>query len=152
MANSLYAAARQHFLQGDIDWINDNIKVALVSGSYIGGSQGIDNDSTYADLGGNFLSATQNTVTLTNKASVLNSVLGVAVADPVTFTAVVANQTIAYLVIFKDPDVANIDGPPADPASAPLIALFDSGYGIGAGTNGGNILITWDVNNGLFHI
>jgi len=154
MANSLYAKTRQKIMQAEIDWINDNIKAALVDGTYIGGSQALDSDEFYTSISNCILAALMPIKTLTNKATIVNGVYGAVSADPVTFDSVNANQTISYIVIFKDPDINNVNGPPNsnDYGSSPLIALIDSGYGIGAGTNGGSIKITWNPTKGIFKI
>jgi hypothetical protein len=154
MSNSLYSKCRQKIIQAEIDWINDNIKSALVDGTYIGGFQALDNDEFYTSISGCILTAVAPIKTLTNKVTIVNGVYGAVSADPTTFNNVDPAQTISYIVIFKDPDINNINGPPNsnDYGSSPLIALIDSGYGIGAGTNGGNIKITWNPTKGIFKI
>ena len=34
MANALYSSARNSFLKGSIDWVNDSFKVILLSSAY----------------------------------------------------------------------------------------------------------------------
>ena len=83
-----------------------------------------------------------------------NIIYGALSGNPITFISLTANQTIGYLCVFKDPDPLNTDGAPAtgNQGSARLIELIDSGYGIGAGTNGQNIQITWDTTTGIMRI
>jgi hypothetical protein len=154
MSNSLYSKCRQKIIQAEIDWIDDNIKAALVNGTYIGGSQALDIHEFYTSISDYILTAVAPIKTLTNKVTVVNSVYGAVSADPTIFNSVNPAQTISYIVIFKDPDLNNVNGPPNsnDYGSSPLIALIDSGYGIGAGTNGGNIKITWNPTKGIFKI
>ena len=156
--NALYDKVRPAFATAQIDWLNDNIKVAVLGPTYIGGSVSIQNDQFYSSIANHVLLGTQPIRTLVNKVVNMgvepNIIYGALSGNPVTFVSLTANQTIGYLVFFKDPDPANVDGPPAigNQASARLIEIIDSGYGIGAGTNGQNIQITWDVTNGIMRI
>ena len=158
MANSLYDKVRPAFALAQINWATDNIKVAVLGPTYTGGTVATQNDEFYSSIAAHTLVGTTPIRSLTNKVTSMgvspNIIYGALSANPVTFVALTANQTIGYLVIFKDPDVNNIDGPPAlgNQGSAQLIALMDSGYGIGAGTNGQNIQITWDLTNGIMRL
>ena len=158
MANALYSKGREKFLKGDISWDTDNIKVALLAGTYLGGSVAHDTDEWFSDIASHVLTGTAPIKSLASKTtSITNNgttTYGIASAAAVTFSSITSNQTIAYVAVFKDTNGSNIDGEPAaqDQDSCPLIALFDSGYGIGAGTNGGDIRITWDPINGMFKL
>ena len=150
MANSLYKIAKQHFLEGNIDFLNDNIKVALLKDTYPdAGIIAINTHTSYADISNYVLTGTKAVTSLTTKTSTD----GIASAAATDFLGISAGQVISYVVVFKDVDSG--DGPPqainGNFANCPLIAFFDSGYGIGSGTNGGDIRITWDVN-GIFRI
>ena len=156
--NSLYDKIRPAFAQAQIDWLNDNIKVAVLGPDYTGGTVATQNDQFFSDVAANVLIGTMAVRTLVNKSTSMgispNIIYGALNANPVTFISLTANQTIGYFVIFKDPDPLNIDGPPslANQGSSRLIELIDSGYGIGAGTNGQNIQITWSLDNGIMRI
>ena len=60
---------------------------------------------------------------------------------------------MAFIVIFKDPDSLNIDGPVAtnNKSSARLIHLIDQAKMLGGGTNNGDQTIRWHVD-GIFNI
>lgn len=157
MANSLYDKIRPAFAQAEINWLTDNIKLALVSPSYLGGTISTQQDQYYTSIAPYILTGTHTIRTLTSKVTSMGTspvIYGALSSGPVTFTAVTANQTIGYLAIFKDTDPTNIDGPPAsgNQGTSNLIVLFDSGYGIGAGTNGQDIQITWDLVNGILRL
>lgn len=141
MANSLYTLAKQRFLNctgtvgttsgASIDWLNDNIKVALLSSAYT------PNLATHQ-----FLTDTTGTVaTSANLASkaVTNGVA--TAAATLTFTAVSGSQ-VFYILGYKDTGTAG---------TSPLIFLDDTATGLPVTPNGGNITITWDTGpNGIF--
>ena len=147
MSNSLYQKGREKFLKGEIAWLDDNIKVALIKSTY---TPDITNHEFFSSISSHILTGTTPIITLTGKTATN----GTADADITTFIAITQNQTISYVILFKDPDVANTNGEPAigNVGTSPLICMFDSGYGIGAGTNNGDIQITWDINNGIFRL
>jgi len=126
MANALYGLGREKFLNADIDWAADNIKVVLVD----------TNDYTVSINTHEFLSdvaAGARVATSSNLAS-KTSTLGVADAADVTFTAVTGDQSEA-LVIYKDTGSA---------ATSPLIAYIDTATGLPVTPNGADITVTWD--------
>jgi hypothetical protein len=154
MSNSLYDSARIAFGTAGINWLGDNIKAAILTPAYPGGSVSISGDSEFTAIAPYILAGTTASVTLTTKVTSVGALTGAMSSAPVTFVALTAGQIIGYIALYKDPDPTNINGIPAigNQASSPLIALFDSGYGIGAGTNGSNIEITWDPINGIFRL
>lgn len=125
MASALYGKGREKFLNGDIDWAVDDIKVSLIdTGTY---TVDIDVDEFHSDLSG-------IVATSANLAS-KTSTLGVADAADVTFTAV-SGSSVEAIVIWKDTGVSG---------TSPLIAYIDSASaGLPVTPNGGNITITWD--------
>ena len=151
MSNNNYDYARVAFATAQIDWLNHNIKAAVLSPLYTGGTIATTTEVHFDSIAPYVLTGGQPIVTLINKVTSVGSLIGALSADPVTFTALTANQSIGYIVIFKDLDITNINGAPAlgNQTSSPLIALIDSGYGIGAGTNGYDMELTWDTVNGI---
>lgn len=124
MANALYGLGRQAFLEGEIDWADDDIKCVLVdTGTY---TVSIDADQYHSDLSG--IVATSG-----NLAS-KTVTLGTADAADVTFSAV-TGSTVEALVIYKDTGVS---------ATSPLIAYIDTATGLPVTPNGGDITVTWD--------
>lgn len=123
MANTLYDKARGEFAKGNIDWINDTIKVTLVSVAYNSAHDFID------DIAGGSRVATSSA--LTGKAVDTN---GAVDANDVTFTSVSGAQVVG-IVIWKDTTVE---------ATSNLIAYLDSATGLPITPNGGDIIITWD--------
>ena len=147
MSNSVYSSARTLFLNGDLSWTRSNIKVCFLSNTYVGAS-GTTIHSKYSDIASYVLSGTVNVRSLTSKSLEPNGIKGAGTAANVQFTAINSGQVIGFILIFAD--TANtIDGPPASPSTAPLIALIDAGYGLGAGTNSGDLLITWPTTHGI---
>lgn len=130
MANNLYPKGKMRMLQGVINFVDDTIKVAMVSSGYTYNTA----HEFYTDLGANVLSTD---ITLASK-TVTD---GAFDAADVTWTAVSAGSTAKALVIYKDTGSA---------ATSPLLLYADSITGWPLATSGGNITVTWD--NGSFKI
>jgi hypothetical protein len=137
MANAVYDKAREAFLNADIDWAADNIKVCLVR-SYTPNSSTHDFLDDVTGGGGGTIVATSSN--LAGKTSTN----GVADADDVTFTSVAAGAACAHLVIYKDTGSA---------ATSNLIAVIDTATGLPVTPNGGNIGVSWDSgSNKIFKL
>lgn len=154
--NMIYDNAKFLFMQGQINWVSDSIKVCLLDGSvagYLGGLTAKENDTHYSDVSDFVLAGTENVIHIANRtANNYGAKIGVASGNDVTFISMAAGQTIGYICIFKD-STGNIENiAPTTPTESPLIMLFDSGYGIGGGTNGGNITIKWNTEFGIFQL
>ena len=126
MANTLFDAARQRFLEGQFNWLTDTIKVILVdTGAYTPQTaihQYLADIPPSARIAG--------PVTLTSKATVG----GAADGADVTFTSV-SGPTIEAIVIYRDTGTE---------ATSPLIAYIDTATGLPITPNGGDIIVTWD--------
>lgn len=126
MSNALYGKGREKFLNGDIDWANDDIKAVLVDTAAYAVS--IDSDEYLSSIPeGDRIATSSN---LSDKTSTL----GVADAGDVTFSTVTGDVSEA-IVIYKDT---------ATPATSPLIAYIDTATGLPITPNGGDITISWD--------
>jgi hypothetical protein len=127
MPNGLYDAAKQSFLQGDIDWINDNIKVVLVDTATY--AVDLANDDFLDDIPVGERVATS--INLSGKSSTG----GVADATEVTFTGVSGDEAEA-LVVYKDT---------GDAGTSNLICYIDTASaGLPITPNGADITVTWD--------
>ena len=126
MANTLYDYARQRFLEGQLNWLTDTIKVYLVdTGAYT------PQTAIHQYLADIPLSARiAGPVTLTSKSTTG----GAADAADCTFTSV-SGATIEAIVIYKDT---------GSEATSPVIAYIDTATGLPVTPNGGNITVTWD--------
>ena len=126
MANTLFDAARQRFLEGQFNWLTDTIKVILVdTGAYT------PQTAIHQYLADIPLSARiAGPVTLTSKATTG----GAADGADVTFTSV-SGPTIEAIVIYRDTGTE---------ATSPLIAYIDTATGLPITPNGGDIIVTWD--------
>lgn len=126
MSNALYDKGRQKFLEGDIHWLADTIKVVLVDlADY---TPNLATDEFLSDI------PTAAQVAISPALSNKTSTAGVADADNVVFTSVTGDQSEA-LVIFKDTGT---------PSTSPLIAFIDSATGLPVTPNGGDIEVQWD--------
>ena len=121
MANTLYDYCRQRFLEAQINWMTDTMKVILVSTSaytpQTAVHQYLSDIPTSARIAG--------PVTLTAKATTG----GAADAADCTFTSV-SGATINAIVIYKDTGTE---------ATSPLIAYIDTATGLPITPNGGDI-------------
>jgi phage tail sheath gpL-like len=126
VANTLYDNARKLFLEGQINWLTDTIKVMLVDqGAYT------PSPTTHVYLSDVSASARIGaSVTLSGKATTG----GAADANDVTFSAV-SGASIEYIVLYKD---TGVEG------TSPLLALIDTATGLPITPNGGDIIVTWD--------
>jgi len=144
MANSLYGLARQSFLNGEIDWHDDNIKCLLVDTTDYVVSIDVDqycNKDTIPDaarvtngLSGNFTTKTET--------------LGVADADDVTF-GTVSGEECEAIVIFKD---GGDGGVSQSGTNDLLIAYIDTATGLPVTPNSGDIKVSWDAANKIFKL
>ena len=126
MANTLYDFARQRFLEAQINWMTDTIKVILVdTGAY---TPQTSIHQYLSDISGSARIA--GPVTLTAKATTG----GAADAADCTFTSV-SGATIEAIVICKDA---------SSEATSPVIAYIDTATGLPITPNGGDIIVTWD--------
>ena len=135
MANTLYDFARQRFLEAQINWMTDTVKVILVDTSaytpQTSVHQYLSDISSSARIAG--------PVTLTAKATTG----GAADAADCTFSSV-SGATINAIVIYKDTGTE---------ATSPLIAYIDTATGLPITPNGGDIIVTWDNGaNKLFKL
>jgi hypothetical protein len=126
MANALYDAARQKFLDADIDYSVDTIKVMLVdTGAYtvnLATHDALDDVPAGARIG--------TAQTLGTKTSTA----GVADAADATFPSV-TGASVEALVVYKDSGTESTSW---------LIAYIDTATGLPVTPNGGNITVAWD--------
>lgn len=135
MANTLYDFARQRFLEGKFDWLNDTIKVLLVDTA--GYSINATTDQYVSDIPTSYRVA--GPVTLTAKATTG----GAADAADITFTSV-SGPSIEAIIIYKDTGTES---------TSPLIAYIDTATGLPITPNGGDIIVTWDNGvNKIFRV
>jgi hypothetical protein len=111
MANFLYDSAREKFLSGELSWLNDDIRVAiLVNNVYSGNDFSRENHITLSDIPSTAIYKTSTP--LTHK----EATKGIANAAPVVFRAVPSGVTFTSVVIYKKGSSAT---------SSPLIAHID---------------------------
>lgn len=135
MANTLYDYCRQRFLEAQINWMTDTIKVILVSTSAYTPQTAVH--QYLADIPVSARIA--GPVTLTAKATTG----GAADASDCTFTSV-SGATINAIVIYKDTGTE---------ATSPLAAYIDTATGLPITPNGGDIIVTWDNGvNKIFRV
>lgn len=126
MANALYDKGREAFLTGDIDWLNDNIKVTLIDANDY--TVNLSTDQFYSSI------PVAARVATSGNLSSKTATSGVADAADVLFTSVTQDVSEA-LVIWQDTGVE---------ASSRLIAYIDVASGLPVTPNGGDITVQWD--------
>lgn len=126
MSNQMYGKGREKFANGEIDWIDDDIRTVLVDTQTY--SVNIDVDEYLDDIPvGERVSTSAN---LTGK----NNTLGTLDADDVTFTTVAGDESEALVIIKWT----------GNEATSPLLAYIDTATGLPISPNGGDIVIQWD--------
>lgn len=126
MANSLYGLGREAFLNADIDWTADNIRVILIDAADY--TVAIDTHDFLDDVAAGARVATSG-----NLAS-KTSTLGVADGADFTFTAVTGDVSEA-LIIYQHTGTES---------TSHLIAYIDSATNLPITPNGGDITVSWD--------
>lgn len=135
MTNLIYTKAKNKFLTGQINWIGDTIKIALVDGA--GYTPSPDADEFLNVIASDAIVATSDA--LTGKA-VDN---GAADANDLTMHNVSGSQ-FEYLVLFKDTGSA---------ATSPLLILIDAATNLPYTPTNGSLLIQFDNGtNKVFRI
>lgn len=133
MANALFGPGREGFLDGTIDWDTAVIKAALVRGYTFSSAHRFVSDVTTAAGVLHVTSAALSAKTVTN---------GTADAADVVFSAVTANATNHYVLLFQASAVTG----GADVASSAqrIVAYLDTGTNVPIVPNGGDVTLTWD--------
>lgn len=125
MANALYDAGREAYLNGDIDWAVDNIKLVLVDTALYTVDLATHNALDDIPVGA-------RVATSSNLAG-KTSAAGVADANDVTFTGL-TGVSVEAMVVYKDTGVE---------ATSTLIAYIDTATGLPFTPSGGNVTIQW---------
>jgi hypothetical protein len=125
--NLIYDSARAAFLSGDLDWMTDTVRVALV--------RGYDYSANHAHLSDVTDDGAGAIVATSAPLSAKTSTAGVAGAADITFTDVPAGGACEALILYKDT---------GDPSTSALIARIDSGIGLPVTPSGGDISVMWD--------
>lgn len=137
MANALYAAGRNSFLKGEIDWESDDIRCMLVDTNDY--AVDLDNDAVFSDVDAGAI-VKKMTASMSNKTATA----GVADADDVTLASVSGDPSEAIIIYKHDSGTE---------ANGLLIAYLDTGTGLPVTPNGGDISILWDNgSNKIFRL
>ena len=131
MANFWYGLGVQHFVNGDIAWGSNTIKVALISSTYTANAS-TDEFYSVAVVSGAIVSAG---VTLGTKTNVLGKVS----AANSTWSSVSGSQ-VTQLVGYVGGTAGSGDY---------LLFNLNTGTNIPVTPNGGNITAAWDPTNGI---
>ena len=140
MADAIYNIFRAELLNGNIDLVNDTIKVMLLTNAY---TPDVDAHTYISDVSANEVSGSGYTAggaTLANKSVTQDNTndRGVFDADDVSWP----NSTITarYAVLYKDTGT---------PSTSPILAIYD--FGSDQTTNNVEFKITWGAN-GLIRV
>lgn len=125
MASGLYAFGRQSFLDGDIDWSADNIKLLFVDAADY--TVNLATHQYHSDVTGAGIVATSGNL------SGKTSTGGVADASDLT-VATVTGDPFEALIIYKDTGVSG---------TSILIAYIDDYTGLPCTPNGSNITVAF---------
>lgn len=135
MANGLYDAARSAFLDANIDWSADTIKVALIDAADY--TRNLTTHDFWDDVG------VAARVAISSALGSKTSTAGTADAADVTWSSVTGDQS-EEVVCYSD--TAGAD------STDPLIFDMDTfASGMPVTPNGGNIVIAWNAS-GMFKL
>ena len=126
MANALYGLGREAFLDGNISWASDDIRIILIDAADY--TVSIDVHNALDDIPGAARVATSDA--LASKTSTL----GTADAADKTFSSVSGDQSEA-LVIYQHTGTES---------TSRLIAYIDTATNLPVTPNGGDITVQWD--------
>lgn len=128
MANTLYPGGKEAFLDGSINMVSDDIRVALLRNYTYSSShdtlEDVDNSGS--------------TVIVSRSVALADKTVtdGVFNASQATFAAVPAGTACGHVVLYKYD---------ADDANARVIAHIDTATNLPVTPNGGDIRINWDT-------
>ena len=131
MANILYPIGKKAILDGSIDFLNDDIKIAAMNTSHAYNAS----HDFYDDVNANTIQTSANLGTKSTTGGTFDA----ADLAP-AYTSVATN--ITALVLYKDSGT---------PSSSPLIAHIDTGTGLPHTQDGGNVDLTFN-GSGIFSI
>ena len=130
-ANGLYSLGRGHFLDADIDWSVNNIKLVLVDEGADTPDQALDED--LADR------ATAARIATSGNFATKTSTNGTADATDITLVSV-TGATVESLDIYYD---SGVEG------TSLMICNINTATGLPLTPNGGNVTVTWNAS-GIF--
>lgn len=127
MANSLYSAGRDAFLNGNLDWVNDTMDIQFVDETDY--TVDLANDDFFDDVtaGGRVGTSTEITSRSTSA--------GTADGADTTVSSVSGDQ-FESIVIYNDAGGAE--------SADALVANLDTATGLPFTPSGGDIQVTWD--------
>lgn len=126
MANALFDKGREAFLNGDISWSGDSLKVVLVDSALY--TVNLATHQFLSDVPVGARTAISGNLTGKTIAA------GVADASDATFTAVPVDSSQEYVLIYQDTGDVN---------TSRLIAFIDTATGLPVTPNGGDIVVEW---------
>ena len=133
MANALFGPGREGFLDGTIDYDTAVIKVSPIRAYTFSSTHKFVSDVTTAGGVLHGTAATLGSKTVTN---------GTADAADVTFTALAANATSHYLLVYQASAVTG--GADVAASAQRVICYIDTGTNIPFVPNGGDVVVAWD--------
>lgn len=129
--NEIYTSARMSFLKGEIDVLNDTIKVALLDSTY---SFDVDVDDFYDDISASVVAE----AALSGKQIDSNGYFN---ASNLTFASLTGSVITQY-VVYKDTGT---------PGTSPLICRAGTAdYGLPYTPDGEDMVLAFEQNSGIF--
>lgn len=126
MANALYDKAREGYLNGNLNWLTDDVRAILIDADTY--TVNLATHQFLTDVpGGSRISVSG---TLTTKTATA----GVADADDVSFS-LVSGASVEAILLYKHTGTDS---------TARLIAYLDTATGLPFTPSGGNVAIQWD--------
>ncbi len=126
MAVRAYKQGNFHWLNGDLSWASDNVKVALCTSGYSPLTGTGQDEFLSVIAGGNIVATSANLASKTNSGGALD-------AADLVFSSV-TGATVTQFVMYNDTGSS---------ATSQLMFLWDTATNLPVTPNGGNITIQW---------
>jgi len=135
MSNTLYDFARNQFLTGQINWLTQPFKIALINTAQYTVLPAIHQH--LADI------PSTAQIAISGNLTGATATGGIALADDIQINSV-TGPVIGAIVIFHDTGIAG---------TSELICYLDIGIGVPWNPQGGNVVIHWNRGpNGIFKL
>ena len=135
MANSLYMSGRQGFLDGSIDFDTNTIRLTLINRDGGGSLNNVTDITFYTQVGDTARVKTYDAALAATGIGGKTVTSGVADGFDCTLSAT-SGQPVGAIILWADS---------GSPSTSRLIGWIDTGTGLPASPNGGDITVQWSA-------
>ena len=135
MANTLYMSGRQGFLDGSIDWDTNTIRLTLINRDGGGSLNNATDITFYTQVGDTARVKTYDAALAATGIGGKTVASGIADGNDCTLSAT-SGQPVGAIILWADS---------GSPSTSRLIGWIDTGTGLPASPNGGDITVQWSA-------